>query len=83
MIVSPDRVCSANVRGGTPYRVNLTDYGNGTYAAVYNVAAGTYTVSLLLAAGNGLTGRYYNNRWLQVRVRSLVHGSEFECFAGA
>ena len=53
---------------------SVRDYGNGTYAILYNSSApGEYTGDILLAAGqstssggagSGLMGSYYNNRWL-------------------
>ena len=52
----------------------VQDYANGTYAILYNSSApGEYAGDILLAAGqstasggagSGLTGAYYNNRWL-------------------
>ena len=53
---------------------SVLDYGNGTYAILYNSSApGEYVGDILLAAGqssvsggsgSGLMGSYYNNRWL-------------------
>ena len=52
----------------------VQDFGNGTYAILYTSShPGEYTGDILLAAGtssagggagSGLTGSYYNNRWL-------------------
>jgi hypothetical protein len=43
------------------------DFNNGTYELLYNATTtGSYTAHISLASSNkGLTGNYYNNRWLQ------------------
>jgi len=54
------------------FRGWLTDTNNGDYTVSYNVtSAGNYSVYVSVAhdalngTGLGLTGNYYNNRWLQ------------------
>jgi hypothetical protein len=75
------------LQGPATIRGQVYDDGNGTYIAQYDPPVlGDYTGDILLAqgasaaapgVGSGLTGTYYNNRWLtapaaQVRVDPVV-----------